>query len=458
MIQRISDYLKTNGVGSPVGKRIGVAFSGGADSTALLCALKELGATCVALHCNFHLRGEESDRDERHARLTAEKLGVPIEVIHFDVDARKTATGESTEMACRELRYRWFAEMRHKLQLDFIALGHHLEDNIETMLLNLLRGSGLKGTAGIRPVRDFYLRPLLQTSREELLSYLAARGLGFVVDSTNLQNDYKRNRLRNIVLPKLYDAFPEAASGFSKSLSNLDSDRSLFEALIAQKRDLYVDAEGKVDVASIKRTEPCGETLLFHILNRFSHDTAKEIFSKAESSGLHFIDNDGNSYLLNRGVLIPVLSGESEAQTATIDLSELNNDAATRLTFRLPDNSTLTAEILPKECFKPERNHNTLWLDTSALESHRKKERNPLFELRHPATGDRIKPFGMKGSRLLSDVFSDAKLSEIEKRMQWVLTREDEILWVIGHKASRNFPVLESTEKVIRLSFNKDSK
>ncbi|MDE6498076.1 MAG: tRNA lysidine(34) synthetase TilS, partial [Muribaculaceae bacterium] len=174
-----------------------VAVSGGADSVALLSIMCEEGYQCVAAHCNFHLRGEESTRDMRFVEQLTEKLGVDLYIKDFNVQAAMAVTGESVEMACRRLRYEWFEELLTLLRADDVAVGHHREDNVETFFLNLARGTGIAGLTGMSYRRDYVVRPLLDCSRMEIEEYLRERGLGYVNGSANAEDHYRRNKISN---------------------------------------------------------------------------------------------------------------------------------------------------------------------------------------------------------------------------------------------------------------------
>ncbi len=187
-----------------------VGLSGGADSVALLGVLVRLGYPCIALHCNFHLRGEESDRDEAFACEFAESLEVPFHKIDFDTISYAGERHLSIEMAARELRYAWFEEMRERLGGQATAVAHHRDDNVETVLMNLIRGTGIRGMSGIRPRNGFIVRPLLCVSREDILAWLADQGYAYMVDSTNLSDAYTRNFIRLNVLPLLEEINPSA--------------------------------------------------------------------------------------------------------------------------------------------------------------------------------------------------------------------------------------------------------
>lgn len=210
------------------GQLVAVGLSGGADSVALLGVLARLGYRCVAMHCNFHLRGEESDRDEAFARAFAESLRVPFRKIDFDTTAYAEEKHVSIEMAARELRYAWFEETRQQLGAQAIAVAHHRDDSVETVLMNLVRGTGIRGMAGIRPKNGFIVRPLLCVSREEIVSWLAGQGFSFMTDSTNLSDAYTRNFIRLNVLPLLERINPAARNTIARSAEHLSAAEAIY--------------------------------------------------------------------------------------------------------------------------------------------------------------------------------------------------------------------------------------
>lgn len=418
--------------GSPLW--VGVAFSGGADSVALLASLREAGFDCVALHCHFGLRGAESDRDAAFARSMAARLGARFEIVRFDVGARRRHTGESVEMACRSLRYDWFRRMARDLGLGCVAVGHHREDNRETFFLNLLRGTGIKGLAGMPRRRGLYVRPLLDVTRPEIERYLCARGLDWVTDSTNLEDDFLRNRLRLRLLPDVESLFPGSLAQVDKTISNLRSDSGLLAALVAEKAAAY-HRDGCWLVGRMLATQECGAALLRHCLTGFHPEVAAQVAMAAShgESGRVFCDKSGGEWLLDRGVLQPYLR-------------EFTGDVCV---FTLDDMSSIPPEIdvvrLPRSEFSPTRDASVLWLDADAVA-------HLTLSWRHPKPGDRIQPFGMKGSRLLSDIYSDHHLSLTDKQRQRVLACGDTVLWAAGLRASRHFPVTAATEEVYKLT------
>lgn len=396
-----------------------VGLSGGADSVALLDLLFSLGYRCVVTHCNFHLRGDESDRDEAVARSHAARLGVEFIKTDFDVPERQKSAGESVEMACRSLRYEWWECLRKQLGNAVIAVAHHRDDNIETFFLNLMRGSGIAGLKGMLPRAGDIVRPMLGCTRQEIEEYCRGKGLHYIVDSTNLENDYRRNRLRNIIIPEIERQFPGAVEGIARSIRCLGDNYGFYRDCVKNAGEKYLSHDGSVDVAGIIGGEAHPRMVLFEILSSLGLNMTHvdNILNCASRSGLTF----GN-YILDRGVLRP-----ASGLTAVERVVSLTDDPQFKVT------------VSPRCDFSPTRDPMTIYLDEKVLDGE------PVFTVRPWREGDRLAPFGMKGTRKVSDLFSDAKLSIDEKKRVSILTRNDEILWVIGLRASRHFPVTPST-------------
>lgn len=414
-----------------------VALSGGADSVALLAALCELGYNCVAAHCNFHLRGDESTRDMRFVEQFCERLGVDLSVTHFDVARRMAATGESVEMACRSLRYERFDKLLDTFGAQAVAVGHHCEDNVETFMLNLLRSTGIAGLCGIRYRNGIVVRPLLDATKQQILDYLAARRLDYVTDSSNLSNDYRRNRLRNVVLPALEEQFPGAGKAILKTIANLSDNRLVYDKAIAAYATNCRAANGIIDLVKLAdEAADAAPVVLYELVRRagLSRSQADDIMAAPMRSGL-FFEGDGGGYELDRGRLTPVgsLAGEvSDEYEVSLSRDILK-----------PVNITVTRGDIAS--FRPVADARVAYLDAAALEGDRR------WTLRHYRRGDRLEPFGMKGTKLVSDIFNDAKLSASQKRAVWLLVCDDVIVWVVGLRASRRFIVTPETKRYIRL-------
>ncbi len=445
--RRVASFFDKRGL-RPRGTAIGVALSGGADSVALLAAMRALGWECVALHCNFHLRGAESDRDARHAAAIAGKLGCEFVSVDFDVEARRKETGESVEMACRGLRYEWFERVAAERKLGFVAIAHHAADQEETFLLNVLRGTGLKGLRGMPPARGIFLRPMLGCSRGEIEDYLAKRGLDYMTDSSNLVADVKRNKLRLNILPQLHRDFPDASVGLARTMENLRSDYGLLAGLIDREAAKLIDDEA-IDLLSV--VEGFGSGLAGNMLYRLMKkvagcdgdaETANRVIASVAESGRYF-DFGHRQFLLDRGLLhLLEVKSEPEVEGEYITLADLRPGEKKRIV--LGDRS-LEVEALPASAFEKPGDGGVIWLDASV--------RGAELLLRHPGLGDRIAPFGMNGSTLVSKLMKDAKIPDNEKPRQWVLSAGEKVLWLCGIRCSKHYPVTAASELVFRLRF-----
>lgn len=417
------------------GRPVVVAVSGGADSVALLAALISLGYECVAAHCNFHLRGEESNRDMRSVQALCSSLGADLYVRDCDVDSRRRATGESVEMACREIRYAWFAELLDRLRAQAIAVGHHRQDNAETFFLNLLRGSGIAGLSAMRPRNGYVVRPMLDLSRSDIEAYLRTRGIDYVVDSTNLESVYSRNRLRNIVLPCIEQQFPGALSGILASIAHLAENKDFYDACMAERSARYFDGT-HLQLAALIAAEPHARLILFETLKPlgFNMSQVDDMIASASRSGLAF-KAGANELRLDRGVLT-LAAGASRPSAGEWPVS-LNRDI-------LQPVHVLVSEHRIEE-FKPERDSRVAYFDAEMLSG------DPAFALRHWRKGDRMAPYGMKGTKLLSDIFAQAKLDARAKEQAWFLTRNGQIIWALGLRAGAPFSLTPSTRRYLRL-------
>ncbi len=290
MLHRIRAYIEKYRLLQP-GRPVLVALSGGPDSVALAHILVRLGYPVTALHCNFHLRGDESGRDEAFARTFASQtLGIPFYKIDFDTAAYAARHHLSIEMAARSLRYAWFEEMRHTLDAHAIAVAHHRDDSVETLVMNLLRGSGLRGLTGIRPRNGYVVRPLLDISRAEIMDWIEREGLRYVTDSTNLTDAYTRNFIRHQVIPLLEEINPAARVTLARSAAHLAAAEPLYESVIDEARRTVMTSPREVSVSKLYDF-PSPETVLYELLRPFgfTRTVAAEVFRSLDKiSGKQF--------------------------------------------------------------------------------------------------------------------------------------------------------------------------
>lgn len=254
-----------------------LGLSGGADSVALLLILKRLGIKTDAVHCNFHLRGEESDRDMEFCRKLSEKTDTPLDIVHFNVPDYVSAHNVSTEVACRELRYRYFRSRMSETGAVRIAVAHHADDNIETMLLNLFRGCGISGLRGMLPDANGIIRPLITATRSEILEYLEELQQNFIIDSTNLLSDYRRNFIRNELLPLIETRWSGVRKAMTSTIANLQADDAVLSAVATQ----FIARLEDTDTLPYRLLKECDnpEWLLHRWLGRYRARTniAREI-------------------------------------------------------------------------------------------------------------------------------------------------------------------------------------
>ena len=423
------------------GAPVVVALSGGADSVALLAVLSRLGYDCRAAHCNFHLRGEESMRDMRHCQELCRRLDTDLYVRDFDVDRRRADNpGESVEMACRELRYAWFADLLDREGAQAVAVGHHREDRAETFMLNLMRGAGIAGLTSMNARSGSVVRPMLPVSRTDIEAYLAALGLEYITDSSNASDAHRRNRLRNRLFPLLEELFPGATTSLLRSVSHLESARGIFNEAIEDRRRRYFCGNA-IALAELAAHESEAPTVLYEFLRplKFSYTQVLDMLGSASSSGARFVSADG-------AVVAEVSHGVMEISDAGRLLRDAGESFTVSLRHDIVEPVAISVRRRPGAAFSPERlGPAVAYLDASALDG------DPVWELRHWRRGDRIVPFGATKSKLVSDIFASAHYSASQKRRAWILTRDGEIVWLPGLRNSALFAVGPDTREFVRL-------
>ena len=431
-----------------------VALSGGADSVALLLCLKELGYRVEAVHCNFRLRGEESMRDERFCEELCQRENIPLHKVHFDTQAYADLHKVSIEMAARELRYHYFFQLKEALKAEGICVGHHKEDSVETILINLVRGTGLSGLMGIRPRKNDIIRPLLCVTRQEIEDYLRRHASTFVTDSTNLMDDVVRNKIRLNVLPQLAEINPsvtEAILTTANHLSDVEAivQESLKEAL--EKAVHFFYSESSVSQSSLSkhpfqldltivRAFPSPAYLLFYILKPlgFSSSQIAEMVSHLDGQTGQLWYSSTHELTHDRGFFMVLPREEGEPRTLVIPETGryvYDDQLSLRLTERT---------LVPSSTVSFSKNPTIVDLDASSI-------RFPLT-LRRVAEGDRFTPLGMRGSQLVSDFLTNLKRNRFEKRNQLVLLdATGTILWVLGLRINDHFKLTPQSTSCLRI-------
>ena len=424
-----------------------VALSGGADSVALLLILRSLGYKVEAVHCNFHLRAEESDRDERFVCRLCQKTGTPIHLTHFDTRTYADLHKVSIEMAARELRYRYFDQLRGDVGADRICVAHHRDDAVETLLMNLMRGTGVHGLTGIRAENGHVVRPLLCLSRKEIEGYLKEIGQDYVVDSTNLVADVLRNKIRLRLLPLMQDISLKAVEGIAQTMENMAEVEKIYNNAVSRQLERIVNEEQTADGKMRRQTVvikdllllPSPSSILLEWLVPFGFSA-----SQVRQISAHLIGQSGRCF-------------ESVSHLLVIDRDSLILDpiAIPMKPMIIPE--TGLYRITDSMCMKFE----TLQSVTISKQSDCATIDNLKVEL--PLTvrliqpSDRFTPYGMNGSRLVSDFLTDRKVSLPDKRRQMVVTdHSGRIVWLVGHRIDQRFRVSENTSSILRITCVKD--
>lgn len=386
---------------------------------AMLRLYKSAGIDVHAVHCNFHLRAEESDRDEIFVKDLCDKLCVPLTVFHFDVKQYVFDHGVSVEMACRELRYDKFRELKARLEADRIAVAHNADDNIETLLLNLMRGSGIKGLRGMREDTGEIIRPLLGVYRKEILDYLDSINQDYIVDSTNLVSDYRRNFIRNKVIPLLEEEWPSAKKSISQTIGHLSQEEIVLDWA---ERNIMDQSSCRLSYSSLSSL-PDKKWAIYRFISRFGGNKvqADEICRSLENENFQ----SGKTWIVPEGVI----SAErdmlefvpTQKHSTHIECYKYRNSSEIMRRIKSADNSELWTSLSPDE-----------------------------INFRPPQTGDKIRGLGAKGSSLISKIMKDNKLSLQQKR-QTIIAEEistGHIIWASGLKRSALRLVDKDTEEV----------
>ena len=436
MKDRVRAYIEKQHLLSP-SDLVLVGLSGGADSVALLALLVQLGYRCIALHCNFHLRGEESNRDELFAEDMAHGLHVPFHKKEFDTTAYALEHHLSIEMAARELRYAWFEEMRQHFGAQAIAVAHHRDDNVETLLMNLLRGSGLRGLVGIRPKNGYVIRPLLAVSRKEIVDWLGEQQLRYVVDSTNLSDMYTRNFIRLRVLPLLEQLNPSAPEAIERTSNHLAEAEAIYSFVVEKARKELMDAGRRISISQLLRY-PSPATILYELLKPygFSPRVTDEVFNSLEKESGKLFYSPDFCLLKDREYLWL----EPIEQKATEEEYTLTEEDISAGVWHGPISLSFTKSVVAKD-FSIQKDKVVAYFDYSKLSF-------PLT-LRKWKEGDGFVPFGMRGRKKLSDYFSDHKFSRIEKSRAWLLCSGEDIIWIVGERSDNRFRLDEASTNAL---------
>lgn len=421
---KIRGFIARNGLFAKA-DRLLVALSGGSDSVSLLRVLLRLGYDCEAAHCNFHLRGPESVRDEEFVLGLCRQLGVCLHVIHFDTVGYSRQHHVSLEMAARELRYGWFERIRQLRSARCVAVAHHEDDSIETFLLNLMRGTGINGLRGIRPKNGPIVRPLLCVGRRDIEAYLRAVGQAWVTDSTNLEANVARNKVRLDLLPVMERISPSVRQSILRTAANLDSAAAIYNKGVDEGRRRVMTGGG-ISIGALLR-EPSPQALLHEIVSPLGFNAAQTATMlsalRSPQPGKLFVSP---THVIVRDRDLLVISPRGQEQVVELSFERVNVTPG----FLIP------------------RDRRTACLDADKLRGD--------LSVRPWRQGDWFVPFGMSGRKLVSDFLTDQKLSRLAKQRQQVLLSGDDIVWVVGLRSDNRFRLDATSRHALIVSVVRD--
>ena len=406
-----------------------LGISGGADSVCLMHVLLALGCSFELAHCNFNLRGEESDADENFVKELAKGHQLKIHVKQFDTLAYAAKNKISTQMAARDLRYAWFGKLLIKSSAKYLAIAHHANDDVETFFINLVRGSGLKGFLGIKEKNNAIVRPLLSVSRLEIEQYLSDSDLVFREDSSNASVKYLRNKIRHELLPLLAEMNPSIQQTVKDEMKILEGVSKIYASKVEEvRKDLTQEKNGIVQfkISALLALNPL-HTYLYELLAPYGFYTVEAISKALQGqSGKQFFSSTHQLIVDRENIFISLLNKENEV-------------------FEITEKTT--GLVHPLEVKFKVTSDKTIIYDNDIAQLDVERLRFPLT-LRKWKEGDKFMPLGMKKFKKLSDFFIDNKFSIIDKQEQWLLCSDVDIVWLVGCRIDERYKLATNTKKV----------
>ena len=406
-----------------------LGISGGADSVCLMHVLLAIGYSFELAHCNFNLRGEESDADEDFVKELAKNHQLKIHVKQFDTLAYAAENKISTQMAARDLRYAWFDKLLIKSSAKYLAIAHHANDDVETFFINLVRGSGLKGFLGIKEKNNVIVRPLLSVSRLEIEQYLKDRDLVFREDSSNASVKYLRNKIRHELMPLLAEMNPSIQQTVKDEMRILEGVSKIYASKVEEvRKDLTQEKNGIVQfkISALLALNPL-HTYLYELLAPYGFYTVEAISKALQGqSGKQFFSSTHQLIVDRENIFISLLNKENEV-------------------FEITEKTT--GLVHPLEVKFKVTSDKTIIYDNDIAQLDVERLRFPLT-LRKWKEGDKFMPLGMKKFKKLSDFFIDNKFSIIDKQDQWLLCSDVDIVWLVGCRIDERYKLATNTKKV----------
>ncbi len=444
MLQEFQHYIKDRQLFNPKTDKILLAVSGGVDSMVMLDLFLRSGYRFSIAHCNFHLRGEESIRDEYFVRKYAQDNNIEIFVQEFDTYSYMEKEKKSLEMSARDLRYDWFHKLVTEKHFSYLATAHHSDDSAETFIINLLRGTGIAGLHGILPKSGEIIRPLLFASRRNIKDYAQKHHISFVEDSTNKDNKFTRNKIRNEVVPVLRDISPNFDTIIKKNIERLRETEFVFRKVIDEVKHNILKKENnyvKINIEDLLKLSPL-HIYVYEILSEYGYNDANinaivESLNDKNSIGKIFFSEKYR--LLRDRKFLFITKRELEQNTDNYLIDTYQTSIEHPLNLQIEILRDLNFVRIPKE-------KNVAMLDFDLLKF-------PL-KLRHWQKGDVFFPFGLHGKQKLSDFFTNQKYSLLDKEKQWLLCSEENIVWVVGERIDERYKITPKTKTIYRVEID----
>ncbi|WP_179320047.1 tRNA lysidine(34) synthetase TilS [Winogradskyella helgolandensis] len=417
--------------------RLLIAISGGIDSVVLAYLCKNLNLNFSLAHCNFNLRAEESNKDEDFVLELAEALDVEVFIQNFDTQAYADENKRSIQMAARELRYDWFKELAQQLKFDYILTAHHADDNLETFLINFTRGTGLNGLTGIPMVNGNVVRPLLPFSRLQIEAFAKEQQINWREDASNASRKYLRNKLRHEVVPILKEINPQLLDSFQNTLSHLNDTALILDEQLSEFKKRAIVSDDHLGttfrVSEFKNTTN-PKAYIFETFKHYGFNEWNDILDLLDAESGKLVKSNSHRLIKHRDHLI--LATLSHAEQSEVSLYIKECDTA----INTPFGNLVISEV---DAISETPNH-IIYVDKNRLKF-------PL-ELRLWKTEDLFQPLGMTGKKKVGKYLKDEKTSLVEKENTWVLTSDNNVIWVVGKRGDERFKVKANTKSILKFT------
>jgi len=436
MLNKFQNHINAN-FGFLKDKKLLLATSGGMDSMVLVHLFQKLNLNFALAHCNFQLRGAESDNDENFVTTYANQNNIACFVTKFDTSDYSLVNKLSTQVAARNLRYNWFNDILVQENFDYIITAHHADDVIETFMINLSRGTGLDGLTGIPSQNGTIIRPMLPFSRKEIEEYVSENNLQWREDSSNASDKYLRNKIRHHIVPVFKEINESFLQSFENTLGHLNQEQSLANdavQMVYEKVVLEEENKVKIDISALLQYKNY-KAYLYQWLHKYGFSAWNDVYNLVESQSGKQIFSESYILLKDRGFLI--LSGKETADFKEIIVNSITEKTNFPLNFTLCNLSNISNQ-----------NKNVIFVNESKLQF-------PVT-IRKWKEGDYFYPSGMQGKKKVSKYFKDEKFTLFQKQETWILESNNQIVWIIGHRSDERFKLEETTQTQIKIEFNNE--